>query len=54
MSTRVLPCDRVRYAATVAGLLAVYGAILVLDWVARVAGREPVIGPEGRYPWEDR
>lgn len=49
----VLPCDRARYAVTVAELLAVYGVIVVLDWLARVTGRGPAIGPEGRYPFEE-
>jgi len=49
---RVLPCDRVRYAATVAALLAVYALLWGLDVVSRLRGRGPVVDREGRYPWE--
>lgn len=52
MSPRVLPCDRVRYAATVAGLLAAYGAIWVMDVAAQVMRRRRLMMDGGRYPWE--
>jgi len=52
MRPRVLPCDRVRYAATVAALLAVYALLWGLDVVSRLRGRGPVVDREGRYPWE--
>lgn len=51
--SRVLPQDRVRYAATVAALLAVYAWIAVMDRAARLLKRGPVVDREGRYPWEE-
>ena len=52
MRGRVLPQDRLRYAVAVAGLLAVYGLLVMLDWVERVKGRRPMMD-EGRYYWEE-
>jgi len=52
MSARIRPQDRVRYAATVAALLAIYAWIAVLDRAARLLRREPAVDREGRYPWE--
>jgi len=51
MRGRVLAQDRLRYAVAVAGLLAVYGLIVALDWVSRARGRGSMMA-EGRYPWE--
>lgn len=48
----VLPCDRARYLATVAALVAVYGAIVVLDWLLWITGREPIVNGDGQYPLE--
>jgi len=51
MSPRVLPTDRLRYAVTVAGLLAVYGLLVVLDTWERLRGRRATMDG-GRWPWE--
>lgn len=45
--SRILPCDRARYLATVAALVAVYGVVWLLDRVSR----RPTM-PDGRWPWE--
>lgn len=45
--SRILPCDRARYLATVAALVAVYGVVWLLDRVSR----RPMM-PDGRWPWE--
>jgi len=42
----------VRYAATVAALVAVYGAIVVLDWLLWITGRKPIVNGDGQYPLE--
>ena len=50
--SRILPADRLRYAATVAALVAVSGVVVALDWLLWVTGRETVVNGDGVYPWE--
>lgn len=49
--SRILPADRLRYAAAVAGLFAVYGLLVVLDAWERLRGRRSTMDG-GRWPWE--
>lgn len=46
------PLDRARWVGISLALLAIYGAVLVLDGVARAVGRRPIVDRDGLYPWE--